>query len=62
MWQKLNRKNSLGQDLYQEVCITDKSTNHIKVFGEIGTLQELQKKRPPETIKQVARKLNKRKH
>lgn len=41
MLQKVNKKDKDGNDLYQEVKLLDKGSNHAKVFGKVGTLAEL---------------------
>ena len=51
MLQKLNKKNPYGQELYQEVHIADKSQNHKKVFGSVGTLKEFNNKQLPSVRK-----------
>lgn len=43
MLRKINQKNLQGKDLYQVVTIVDGK----KVFGKVGTLQQLQ----PQTVK-----------
>lgn len=59
MLQKLNQKDKFGKELYQEVLLGDKTTNHKKSYGTVGTLKELnvnaiasqrQAKRHPEPL------------
>lgn len=41
MLQKLNKKNEKGIELYQEVLLGDKTQDHKKFYGSVGTLKEL---------------------
>jgi hypothetical protein len=53
MLQKLNQKNKEGKEMYQEVYFADKTKNHEKVYGSVGTLEELAKLQQPSVRKQI---------
>jgi len=55
MLQKLNQKNKQGKELYQEVYFQDKTKNHEKVYGSVGTLEELAALQQPSARKQIRR-------